>query len=126
MSELCRLVPALDNELDHRPGKTREGKDSVIYMFKNGSYMRNIAANERSRGLRMQGGLLEECASMDGDIINQVLIPMMNISRRGSLPDEVSNKSQIYINILVKKLTSFCHIFDKICIGGYKKDVLYI
>lgn len=97
VTELCKLVPALDNELDHRPGKTREGKDSVTYMFKNGSIMRNIAANERSRGLRMQGGLLEECASMDGDIINQVLIPMMNISRQGSLPDEVSNKSQIYV-----------------------------
>ena len=29
VTELCKLVPALDNELDHRPGKTREGKDSV-------------------------------------------------------------------------------------------------
>lgn len=55
VNELCQLVPALDRELDRRPGKTRESKDYVCYVFKNGSYFDNIAANEKSRGKRRHG-----------------------------------------------------------------------
>ena len=36
VNELCSLIPALDRELDRRPGRTREGKDYVCYVFKNG------------------------------------------------------------------------------------------
>ena len=55
VDELCALVPALDRELDHRPGKTRISKDYCIFMFKNGSYFDNIAATEKSRGKRRHG-----------------------------------------------------------------------
>ena len=34
VTEICTLVPAFDRELDRRPGKTREGKDYVCYVFK--------------------------------------------------------------------------------------------
>lgn len=51
-------------------------------------------------------GLLEECVSIDGDILNTVLIPTMNVSRRcldgTTHPEEQLNKSQIYINFLSK------------------------
>lgn len=55
VDELCNLVPALDRELDHTPGKTRISKDYCIFMFKNGSYFDNIAATEKSRGKRRHG-----------------------------------------------------------------------
>lgn len=55
VTELCKLVPALERELDRRPGKTREGKDEVAYVFKNGSYFDNMAASEKSRGKRRHG-----------------------------------------------------------------------
>ena len=101
VQELCTMIPALDRELDRRLGKTREGKDYVIYMFKNGSYFDNIAASEKSRGKRRHGGLVEECVGVDGDILQQVIIPTMNISRQcmdGSTHnEEVLNKSQLYI-----------------------------
>lgn len=101
VNELCTLIPALNRELDRRPGKTREGKDYVKYMFKNGSYFDNVAASERSRGLRRQGGLIEECVGVDGDILSTVIIPMMNVSRRcmdgTTQKDETLNKSQIYV-----------------------------
>lgn len=75
VTEICTLVPALERELDKRPGKTKEAKDYVVYVFKNGSYFDNIAASEKSRGKRRHGGLVEECVGVDGDILSQVIIP---------------------------------------------------
>jgi len=101
VQELCTLVPALNREIDRRPGKTREGKDYVRYIFNNGSYFDNVAASERSRGQRRHGGLIEECVGVDGDILSQVILPMMNVDRRcmdGTVqPTETLNKSQLYI-----------------------------
>jgi len=115
VNELCTLVPALDRELDRRPGKTREGKDYVCYMFKNGSFFDNIAASEKSRGKRRHGGLVEECVGVDGDILSQVIIPTMNVSRLcmdGSTQnDETLNKSQIYITTAGYKNT---YSYDKL------------
>ena len=101
VDELCNLVPALDRELDRRPGKTRISKDYCIFMFKNGSYFDNIAATEKSRGKRRHGGLIEECVGVDGQILSEVIIPTMNVSRLcmdGTMqPEETLNKSQIYV-----------------------------
>ena len=101
VNELCTLIPALDRELDRRPGRTREGKDYVCYVFKNGSYFDNIAASEKSRGKRRHGGLIEESVGVDGDILSQVILPTMNVSRLcmdGSKHDEETlNKSQIFV-----------------------------
>lgn len=100
--EICTLIPALNREIDRRPGKTREGKDYVKFMFKNGSYFDNLAASEKTRGQRRHGGLVEECVGVDGDVLNQVIIPTMNVSRRcmdgTTQPEETLNKSQIYVN----------------------------
>ena len=101
VDEICRMVPAFEREIDRRPGKTQESKDKCIYRFKNGSYFDNVAANERARGGRRHAGVLEECVGIDGKILQEVLIPMMSISRRcldGTVqPDETLNKAQLYI-----------------------------
>ena len=101
VNELCTLVPALERELDLRPGKTRQSKDYCIFVFKNGSYFDNIAARETSRGKRRHGGLVEECVSVDGQILSEVIIPTMNVSRLcmdgTSHPEETLNKSQIFV-----------------------------
>ena len=101
VGELCTLVPALKREIDWGRGSdTMEGKDYCRYAFKNGSYFDNVAAQERSRGKRRHGGLLEECASMDGQVLQEVLLPMMNVSRMcldGTTQHEPLNQSQLYI-----------------------------
>lgn len=101
VNEICNLIPAFDREIDRRPGKTLEQKDYVKYLFKNGSTLDILVASERTRGARRHGGILEECVSIDGDILSQVIIPTMNVARRkanGEVdPDEVLSKSQIYI-----------------------------
>lgn len=101
VNEICTLVPAFENELDLRPGKTRQSKDYCIFVFKNGSYFDNIAARETSRGKRRHGGLIEECVGVDGQILSEVIIPTMNVSRLcmdGTMhPEETLNKSQIFV-----------------------------
>ena len=60
-----------------------------------------MAAQQSSRGKRATGGLMEECVLIDQELLNDVIIPTMNVDRR--LPDgsrnekEVINKSQIFV-----------------------------
>ena len=73
----------------------------VEYKFKNGSKLDIIAAQQSSRGKRATGGLMEECILIDQTLLNEVIIPTMNVDRRlsdGSRHEEETvNKSQIYV-----------------------------
>lgn len=101
IEEICKLIPALNNELDWSRGASKKSKDDVNYIFKNGSSIDILAAKQSSRGQRRTGGLMEECVLIDGDILNEIIIPTTNVDRL--LPDgtrhkeEIINKSQIYI-----------------------------
>lgn len=67
------------------------GKDHCKIIFKNNSSYENLAARESTRGLRKHGGLLEECVGIDQKMLQEVLIPLMNVSRRcmdGSVHEE--------------------------------------
>lgn len=101
IEEICKLIPSLNNEIDWTRGASKKSKDDVKYIFKNGSSIDILAAKQSSRGQRRTGGLMEECVLIDGDILNEVIIPTTNVDRL--LPDgtrhkeEIINKSQIYI-----------------------------
>lgn len=101
IEEICKLIPSLNNEIDWTRGASKKSKDDVKYVFKNSSSIDILAAKQSSRGQRRTGGLMEECVLIDGDILNEVIIPTTNVDRL--LPDgtrhkeEVINKSQIYI-----------------------------
>ena len=101
IEELCKLIPALDKEINRERGVTKKSKDDVEYVFKNGSVINILAARQSSRGQRRTGGVMEECVLIDGDILNEVIIPTTNVDRLladGSrVPEEVVNKSQVYI-----------------------------
>lgn len=113
LNEWLDLVPALRNEIDWKSKETSpNGKDMVSYKFHSGAKLSIVALNEKSRGLRKTGGLVEEVITVDQKIFSEVVIPMMNVSR--TIPDgtknelDVVNKSQIYV-------TS----------AGYKKSFAY-
>lgn len=101
VEEICRLIPALSNEINWSRGASKKSKDSVKYIFKNGSYIDILAARESSRGQRRTGGVIEEAILVDGDALNEIIIPTTNVDRLlpdGSRhPEEVVNKSQIFI-----------------------------
>ena len=82
-------------------GATKKSKDDLRFVFKNGSEINILAASERSRGQRRQAGLVEECVSVDQTMLNEVIIPVLNVNRRlpggGYDKDEILNKSLIYI-----------------------------
>lgn len=101
IDDICQKIPAFQREIDWRRGETKIGKDTCYYKFKNGSTIQNLAASERSRGRRFHGGLMEECVGLDQKMLQEVIIPTMNVSRRcmdGTVrEDEVLNQSQIFI-----------------------------
>lgn len=101
VDDICNKIPAFKKEIDWRRGKTQVGKDHCKYIFKNGSDFENVAARESSRGLRKHAGLIEECVGVDQEILQAVLIPMMNVSRKcldgTTQEDEVLNQAQLYI-----------------------------
>jgi len=98
------MVPAFNKELDRRRAAeaTKEAKDYCKYVFKNGSAFDNIAARESSRGKRRHAGVIEECIGVDGQMLQEVIIPTMNVSRKcvngePSPDDEPLNQAQLYI-----------------------------
>lgn len=99
--ELCKLIPGLRNEIDWSRGASKASKNMVEYLFKNGSKLDIMAAQQSSRGKRATGGLMEECILIDQTLLNEVIIPTMNVNRRLSdgsrRAEEVTNKSQIYV-----------------------------
>ena len=101
IQQICKLIPGLNNEINWDRGVSTKSKDNVKYVFKNGSTIDILAARQSSRGQRRTGGLMEECVLIDGDILNEVIIPTTNVDRRlsdGSRHKEENvNKSQIYI-----------------------------
>ena len=111
ITDICNKIPAFNREINWSRGVTKTGKDSCKYVLKNGSTIENLAARESTRGRRMHAGLIEECVGVGQKILQEVIIPTMNISRRcmdGTVQeDEVLNQSQIYINTAGIKNTLF-------------------
>ena len=102
VEEICRLIPALENEINWDRGVSKKSKDNVKYVFKNGSEIDILAARESSRGQRRHGGVIEEVILVDEDALNEIIIPTTNVDRNlpgawGTDPDEVVNQSQCYI-----------------------------
>ena len=99
--ELCKLIPGLKNEIDWSRGASKASKNEVEYKFKNGSKLDIIAASQNSRGKRATGGLMEEVILIDETLLNEVIIPTMNVSRKlpggERIDEERVNKSQIYV-----------------------------
>lgn len=103
--ELCDLIPALNKEIvwDRGPQGSKIGRDDVQIVFKNGSIFNVVANKESSRGGRRHSGLIDEVILVDGEKFSQVILPMMNVSRRAANgevdPNDKMNKSQTYITL---------------------------
>lgn len=95
LTEIFRAWPLLRREviggdLTDVPGNY--GKDYVTLKFRNGSQFDVVGAIESSLGGRRQGGLLDEIKLHDEELINTVVLPLLNVSRR--LPDGSVNPGE--------------------------------
>lgn len=107
--EIFKHWPFLRNELATRvdDGKTGVKSSNNYYelRFKNNS-MITVVSKDTSRGLRATAAILEECALIEEEPYNEVLLPQMNIKRReadGSInPDEPSSP-QIFITTAAER-----------------------
>ena len=108
-NEIWRHWPMLKNELQTREsgGQQGEKKSGNYYelRFRNGS-MITVVSKDTSRGLRATAGILEECATIEEEDYNEVLLPQMNVARRevdGSLNPEEPTAAQIFITTAREK-----------------------
>lgn len=123
MKEICTLIPAFANEImwDTRGkiAQTSQTKDSVTYAFRNGSTIQNAAMSENTRGARFQGLLVEECAKVDQDKLNEIIMPTLVISRKingEADPDEILNQSAIFVTSAGYKNTySYEKLIQTLC-----------
>ena len=121
--EICKLIPAMSKEIlwdtRGRTETTRQTKDSVVYSFRNGSKLENIVAGEKTRGRRFHAGNMEEAATLDQDMLQQVVIPTLNVPRtvNGRVdPNEVVNQSQCYITSAGYKNTfAYDKLIETLC-----------
>lgn len=142
LDEIWKFFPALQDELILGVGykTTKIQRDEVRLIFKNGSVLDVVGASERARGQRRTCGIVEESAKVDGKVLQDVIIPMMNISRKATGgqedPNDITNQSQVYITTAGDKGTyaydRLCQILiwsvirpkESICIGGtYRQSV---
>ena len=84
IEEIWRIWPLLKNELEVYQGGPHAnfGKDYCDLFFKNGSRLSIVGALDSDRGLRTHATLIDEARDQDGDMISEVILPQMNVSRR--------------------------------------------
>ena len=104
LEEIWKWYPLLKNELRN----VHMSSDYVELEFKNGSLFTILSLNASSRGGRMHGGVMEECALIDGDMLSSVILPMMNVTRRlpnGRIDPDEPHQQQNYITSAGSKTT---------------------
>lgn len=95
--EIWDKLPFLKREII---GDGNFGKDYVTLTFRNGSIFDVVGALDSERGGRRHGGLIDEIRDHDGEILNSVVLPLMNVSRRtalGEVNDNEPNQQQLYM-----------------------------
>ena len=88
LTEIFANWPLLEKETT----KVNKGKDYVDVYFKNGSTFSVVGALDSSRGQRTHSVFLDEVRDLDGDMISEVILPQLNVSRR--MPNGLVNDKE--------------------------------
>lgn len=73
IKEIWTIWPLLKNEVE----KSNMAKDYIELTFKNGSRLFVGAALDSGRGLRTHAALLDEARDLDGDMVQEVILPQL-------------------------------------------------
>lgn len=109
--EIYRYWPVLRREivgceLSDTPGNF--GKDYVQLTFRNQSVLDVVGALETTRGGRRHAGLIDETRDQNGDDINEIVLPLLNVDRRmanGQVNPYEPHKAQFYMTSASQKST---------------------
>ena len=85
--------------------------DNIKLTFRNGSIFDVVAALDSARGGRRVSGLVDEVRDHDADLVNNVIIPLMNVKRRmadGTVNPHEPQPQQIWMSSAASK-SSFCY-----------------
>ena len=110
-NEIFGLFPLLKKELVG--GDFFSGKDYINAILENGSTLEVVAALDSTRGRRKHGGIIDEVRDHDGDKLNNIILPLFNVSRRtllGKLNPYEKKQRIIYITSAGDK---FSFAYDK-------------
>jgi hypothetical protein len=97
LTELWDLFPILEKEVISKNFQAT----LVRIVFRNGSVFDIVAAQDAQRGGRRHAGIIDEVRDHDGDMLNSVVLPLMNVNRRtvnGELNNSEPHQAQIYIS----------------------------
>ena len=86
----------IGGDISETPGNF--GKDYVTIKFRNGSQFDVVGALDSQRGGRRHGGLIDEIRDHDEVALNEIVLPLLNVSRR--LPDNTVNEKEVNQQII--------------------------
>lgn len=111
IDEIFNLWPMLQKEV---LTKHQGGTDYIEVLFRNLSMFDAIGVTQGTRGIRRTSGVLEEAALLDGDEVNERVLPTLNISRRdvlGRMYQDEPTQSQCWIT---SAGTKACYAYEKL------------
>lgn len=98
VEEILDKFPLLRNELVG--GTFNSGADYLKMTFKNGSVFDVVAALDSERGGRRNAGLIDEVRDHDGTLLNEVVLPLLNVNRRtkaGLVNENEPHQAQFFL-----------------------------
>jgi hypothetical protein len=104
LDEIWHFFPLLKKELL----SSNMSQDYLTLTFYNGSVLDVVSTATSQRGGRRHGGIIEEAATIDGDELSSVVLPLMNVNRRdhnGRLNPNEPHQAQIYVTTAGSKTT---------------------
>lgn len=96
IEEIWEKFPLLKREIKDY----QFAKDYVKIVTHSNSKLDIVAVRESSRGGRRHAGLIEEAILVDGTLLNEVIVPLMNVNRRaknGDVDPNEPHKQQIFV-----------------------------
>ena len=126
LTEIFQIWPLLRREIvggdiTELPGNY--GKDYVTLSFRNKSQLDVVGASDSTRGGRRHGGLIDESRDHDEEELNEIVLPLMNVSRRlpiGKVNPKEPNQQTAWMTSAGMK-GSFA--YDKL-IGAFENSII--
>lgn len=110
VTEIFDIWPLLGSEVLTK----HQSNDYIELFFRNGSMFDIINSGIGTRGIRRTSGILEEAVLLDGEEVNERVLPTLNISRKDCMgnmyPDEPT-QSQAWITSAGPKA---CYAYEKL------------